>query len=283
MAQEIPTIIRYCTEAGGSYRIFRRIGLKALVRRAWIDTEGDLIKTLSQFDESPLLLFKDGRKIRAGLVDEVFIKRYNYRGIWTSFRRLFKLPRPMRVLAGSVRLQEHKILTPTVLATVRMSRWGLPRHDYLVTDRIQSDQIFCNKLFSEFVQPENYHSFVSGSVALLVDMHNAGVAHGDLNLRNIFCCKEKDGYSGWGVIDLDGCMIYSSGVPEFQRRRELARLVSSFLRSAQEHESGRTLQKSQVLVDFTHEYLERSGYDLSGKALDERTTYLLNRVRPDQK
>ncbi len=277
-------ILDRCREAGGPYQLFRQSGFNGFVHRKWAALGFDPITICADLDTDKAHLIKDRRKIRAGIVDDVFVKCYFHRGVWTSFRRMFKLSRPERVLAGALRLREYEIPTPEVLVAVRQSRHLLPYRDYLVTRELSPLQIGCDKLEVEFAQGDPYRQFVSGSVALLVKMHAAGVEHGDLSLRNIFCRKSPVGvYSDWGVLDLDGCVVYGDEMPESRRRRELARLISSFLRGVRSKTPQLRLDTNSVIFDFARKYQELSGFNLAGSRLDERVGFLANRSRREKK
>ena len=90
MELDIPGILERCSEPGGAYLPLRRRGLDALVQREWQSRGHDPMETAKRLDDSSAHIFKNRKKIRAGLVDDVFVKRYNYRGLWTAFRRSFK-------------------------------------------------------------------------------------------------------------------------------------------------------------------------------------------------
>lgn len=284
MEPDMPGILERCRKPGGPYLPFRQGGLTGLVLRDWQEHGGDIEELLSKLDGQETQIFKARKKIRAAMVGELFVKRYNYRGFGNAFRRMFKTPRPCRVLAGAIRLREYEIPTPEVIAALRSSRWGLPYCDYLVTRGISPLRIFCDKLAGEFSGGDPYRQFVSGIVALLVKMHGAGVEHGDLSLRNIFCRKSPIGvYSDWGVIDLDGCKVWSEELPESRRRRELARVVSSYLRCVRAFDKSLTLDVNTITFDFTRKYQELSGWNLAGSSLDTRIAYLAGRQRKDAK
>ena len=102
---------------------------------------------------------------------------------------------------------------------------------------------------------------------MLVAMHDGGVAHGDLNLRNIYLRPEDlsgygDGYR-WGVVDLDGCSWYSGGVSARVRCREIAR----FATSAAGCYLGSYGKITPELLEFCEYcakcYLEKGGIDLN--------------------
>ena len=224
-------ILDRCRETGGPYLPFRGAARSGRVARVWQVRGGELLEGRPNRPGRDRTNSTARKKTPAAMVGELFVKRYNYRGFGNAFRRMFKMPRPYRVLAGAIRLREFEMPTPEVIAALRSYRWGLPYCDYLVTRGVSPLRIFCDKLAGEFAAGDPYRQFVSGIVSLLVKMHGAGVEHGDLSLRNIFCRKSPSGgYSDWGVIDLDGCTVWAEELPESRRRRELARVVSSSLR-----------------------------------------------------
>lgn len=277
----LPEILETVTE-NGNYVPFEGSGYFGLARRDWVHSGQDPVETLKKIDDPAAGKCKSGRKVYAVIVGDVFIKRYNFQGWWHGFRRLFKTPRPERVLAGAVRLKEFEIPTPEVLVAARQSKYHIPHDDFLVTRVLSIHQLPLDKEVAEFAQGDPYRQFVSGVTALLVKMHAAGVEHGDLSLRNIFCRKSPIGiYSDWGVIDLDGCNLHADEMPESRRKRELARVISSFLRCVKSSAPQIKLDCDTVIEDFTRKYKELSGYNLAGSALDTRVGYLTGRIRRD--
>ncbi|MDR0932363.1 MAG: lipopolysaccharide kinase InaA family protein [Victivallales bacterium] len=274
-------ILETVTE-NGTYIPFEGAGFFGLVKQEWIHAGNDPAEILKKLGDPTARQCKSGRKVFAVVVENVFIKRYNFRGYWNGFRKLFKVPRPERVLVGAIRLKEFEIPTPEVLITARRNRFHVPYEDFVVTREMSALQLPLDKLAVEFAQGDPYRQFVSGVSALLTKMHAAGIEHGDLSLRNIFCRKSSNGiYSNWGVIDLDGCKIHVEEMPEPRRRRELARLISSFLRCVKASAPKIKLDPDTVINDFTRKYKELSGYNLAGSALDERVGYLTGRIRKD--
>ena len=97
MEPDMQGILDRCRETGGPYLPFRGHGLSGLVLREWQDRGGDLDELLAKLDGQETKIFKARKKIRAAMVGELFVKRYNYRGFGNAFRRMFKMPRPYRV------------------------------------------------------------------------------------------------------------------------------------------------------------------------------------------
>ncbi len=277
----LPEILENATESG-NYLQFEAAGYSGLIHRDWKHAGNDPVEILKKISDPGAERCKSGRKVYAVTLDEVFIKRYNFLGWWNGFRRLFKIARPERVLAGALRLREFEIPTPEVLVAARLSKFRLPYEDFIITRRLSSHQLPLDKLSVEFAQGDPYRQFVSGVTALMVKMHAAGVEHGDLSLRNIFCRKSQIGvFSDWGVIDLDGCRLHLEEMPETRRKRELARIISSFLRCVSNRAPKMKLDHDTIIEDFTRRYKELSGYNLAGSALDARVGYLTGRIRRD--
>lgn len=264
---------------GGKYIPFRDNGLHGLVRDGWTfsHTPEALLRYL---DEPGGKICKDRPKIKAVLAEGYFLKRYNTLGFLNALRRAFRTPRPERALLAAEKLRAAQIPTPEVFAALRRSRFGIPQSDYLVTAALTPEECSAHQLASEALIDTDYTPILNGVVTMMVKMHQSGVEHGDLNLRNLFFRRLPDG-SGeeWGVIDLDGCRIYSVPVPFKRRRRELARMVSSLLRTVPELK----IYSGEVLAAFAEKYRELSGCDLQGGALNKRTAYLTERVRKDQR
>ena len=84
------------------------------------------------------------------------------------------------------------------------------------------------------------------------------------------------------MIDLDGCKVYTEDLPESRRRRELARVISSFLRCVREEAPDIKPDVTAIIFDFARKYQELSGCNLAGSNLDARVEYLAGRVRKDQ-
>ncbi len=173
-----------------------------------------------KLDAPEVFLFKDRPKIKAGVVDGFFVKRYNLPGFFTQLRRRFKSPRPENVLAGSLGLEKLGIATPPVRAAlVCQCRWC--RKEYLVTGLLD-EKCRCLHRISE----EECRQFLTGEfIGMVRKMHDTGMYHGDLSLRN--CYISGDGKAG--LIDLDGFTVSTHPVSCRKRASELGRLISSFL------------------------------------------------------
>ncbi|MBP5181997.1 MAG: hypothetical protein J6331_03100 [Lentisphaeria bacterium] len=189
--------------------LFREIGREG---GEYLSTPSGIVSKLCpRLDPAELLaagrLVKDSRTVTAGINGGYFIKRYNRKSLWNSLKRVFQLPRAKRCLAGALKLEKAGIPTPHVLYADR---------SFLVTESLGGSM----EEFSLCVHREWTMDFVP----TLVKMHEEGIFHGDLSLRNIY--RTKEGF--FGLIDLDSVVLYPGKVPLRRQIGEMARLVSSY-------------------------------------------------------
>src|SRR5574344_83082 len=189
-------ILDRCVRDGG-YVPISQGELSGFLLRDRQDEFADLRAAIARFGASPAELCKESAKVRAAVAGDLFCKEYKYRGAWYALRHCFKTPRPFRVLAGAVRLREYEISTPRAIAAAVRLRWGVPLESYLITERISTSFTLCHHLAGEIAGGGGFQNFLSGAVGMTARMHAAGVEHGDLNLRNLYCRKNADGtFSG---------------------------------------------------------------------------------------
>lgn len=178
-----------------------------------------VVEICRKLDDPGIVLFKNSRKITAGLAGGFFVKRYNMPGFFTQLRRRLKKSRTVNVLECTGFLHRLGIPVPQVMA-VTCEFCGLKRRDYLVTEVLAPECRMLNK----FPQDEAWQLLITEVLPMVIKCHDSGFFHGDLNLRNIYI----DGSGRAGVIDLDGSRLFASGVPVRFREKELARLLTGF-------------------------------------------------------
>ncbi len=242
---------------------FAAPGLRGNARKERIPAVAAAVAAL---DAGTARILKDRPKIRAGISDGLFVKRYNFPTLWGRFRHLFRKPRPLTVLEAVHAVAGTGVSTPPVVAWGRKRRYLLPEADYLLTEALPPETRFVNHAL-EKANPSD-EAIISGVTALAARLHRAGIEHGDLSFRNLFIAPE----GRFGVIDLDGCRLWQRAVPRCRRRRELARLISSFLLYRRE------LELLETAVRFCSAYREVAGIELWNEALPRRVNFLLRRA-----
>ena len=175
-------------------------------------------------DSEQAEIIKNRPKIKAGCCGGFFVKRYNLPGFFNQIRSFFKRSRPEIVLEASQILEKNHIHTPQVIAA--LSQMAIFRRcDYLVTAKLSAEQQVV-PAWLEKVSPETMqHALIQNFIPLLVKMHQAGLSHGDLSLRNIYCDAALENF---GILDLDGAKKFSSRRAGKICSAEMARLISSF-------------------------------------------------------
>ncbi len=198
------------------------------------------------------MIRKDRPKVKAGVVGNLFIKRYNLPGKWNKFRYNFLPPRAWRAVAVAERLATAGIATPAVLAALRRRRWLWVDADFLVTESIPEGYAFVPELLPKLSE-EARQELLRHLIDVVRSMHWAGVYHGDANFRN-FYAAEENGIWRVGVADLDGAKLYPGPVPRSRRIREVARLITA-------------AEKLAVFADPEAAVLERYGEAFPHRAL----------------
>ena len=196
-------------------------------------------------------ILKNSRSVVSGFDHDrsCFVKVYRKNGFCRTLKRLLLYPRSRRCLAAALELRRIGIETPAVLLASRYC---------LITEVLTSVQYLTEC-------PERARELVP----LLAKLHDSGIRHGDFNLRNIY--RTPDGK--FGLIDLDGSRLYDGEVPRKVRFLELARLISSYLKSVEYDRTKLPL----ISADFAAEYYRQTKFDLYGPRLLERVVDLAGR------
>ena len=226
---------------------------------------------LPAWDDPGMRLCKQRSRGRAVCGNGVFLKEYVYRSPWQRFRRRFGVPRPFVALEAARRLETLGIPTPRVLAAVRGVAPDGAVHDLVVTEELPSDTVF-GDAFAASPECGGASELACELVPIVCRMHDGGVCHGDLSLRNWY--RASDG--AWGVIDLDGARV-SRRVSRLDRSRELARLASScfVVGTAAEDDSAKL---KRVLEPFRESY-RKCGGEVFRRIFERRSRMLADRFR----
>ncbi len=232
-----------------------------------------------QDGDSRECLLKMSPSVKIGVHDGLFIKCYRQRSALHTLRRSFLMPRPFRCLAGSLHLRLIGAHTPKVFFAQRVRRGAFAFSDALITEPLPAGDVFLSRLVE--MSPEPLLPRLLNSLAVLVaDMHASGMEHGDLSLRNLYALDDggTDRGAHIGLIDLDGCRLYRGDVPARRRRREVARILSSYLRCRR---AGNLPEPDygDLVRSFVEPYENKCGMRLNAARLRKRTEYLAQRIR----
>ena len=219
-----------------------------------------------RIDGKPDAVCKDRAKIRAVLVGDFFVKRYNLPGWWNQLRRPWRGGRPERVLLVTETLLAHELMAvPVVAALSEKSASGI--RDYLITEIFPAGMCEADKVLPLPGSDDGgWQQLLTGILPVVAQWHNAGVEHGDLNLRNI--CVTAD-FSQVCPIDLDGGIIHRRRLPPGAVVRELGRLASAFFLAYQ------GIPPETLAADICRSYHDLTGLSCDRRQVLKRMNYLL--------
>ena len=178
-------------------------------------------------------IMKDSRTTTAGVVklsngEEVFIKRFNNKGFIYTLKYLFREARPFRVWKAAWAFEQNNIPTPLPMAAMADYKNGIPQNAYLirhVVPNIISTLDFFAKLKDD---KELEESYLSDIVAMIANMHNAGIYHGDAKCSNIYIEQSEAGTYQYGLWDLLSNIVTKLPTNRDLREKELSHIAWSY-------------------------------------------------------
>ena len=229
-----------------------------------VDSPVNLFESAVLFRKDKVRVCKSNKKITSAVTEDVFIKCYFYNNLGSQFRHKIRISRARHSTLCALAVKKAGVATPAPWGFFREYGVFLPLRDYLFTDVLPPDTVFMTRYVCEAPE-ESAHKIVE----CMAKLHDNGIEHGDLSFRNIYITDTGEA----GVIDLDGCRLGKAPLNNSVRTRELARVISS---AAQNNPSLPLDEFKRMFLEF---YRKHCSTDLSGSALDSRTSYLYNRRR----
>lgn len=246
--------------AQGRVLLVRREEDSAALRACLADLDAALAKAR---------IHKDSRSTKAGTLHlddgrEVFIKRYNNKGLRYTLRYLFRRSRPFRAWAAAWACERNGIPSPRPLAAVAVRRAGVLREAWLI--RLAVSDPVSTLTYAEQVlrKPRLRDDFTGQVCALLAKMHAVGIGHGDPKLSNIYA-QNDNGEFRYGVWDLDGATLAGKPSAAVTRSTDLARVVSSLVDVAAR--LNRPLRPEPLVDSFLATYGDLSGIHLNRQSV----------------
>ena len=180
---------------------------------------------LFEIPQDPVHVFKHSKSCFAaewkipGMAESIFYKR-NPRKNWKYLLRyLFQKPRVFRAAKVTEHLLKAGIPTPDVYFCGMKRKFFLPVCGCSASEFLRG-AVPVDTLMKEASTLEEILQITERAARLLAEIHRSGVYHGDFKLFNLY---ELDGK--FGVIDLDGSIIFRKGVPFSYRKKDLIRLA----------------------------------------------------------
>src|SRR3972149_5898830 len=135
-------------------------------------------------------------------------------------------PRPFRELATTVEARRRGVPTLEILGACVERVWGPFYRGWLVTRELKGGDGFWAALQNEAYSEKGGMSLLQSVARGVRSMHQQGVYHGDLNLKNIVVRREGDAIKSY-LIDFDKARLFSGRVPAERARKNLRRLLRS--------------------------------------------------------
>lgn len=217
-------------------RHFRKGNVEAIINPVFQieDIESIVLEPEKYLLQSKSL--KNSRSVTAGIWKSdnqkpFFIKRYNRRGIFHSFRYVFKECRAFKSFKTALRFNEHGITCPAPIAALKENFFVFTQKSYLFLEAIENIIPTADFFQEAFKNPELSDIYIHNIAAILAKIHNANMSHGDTKLSNFFvsCPTETDIFNcKFGIWDFDSATIFSTQISERAIRKDISRTLASF-------------------------------------------------------
>jgi hypothetical protein len=164
------------------------------------------------FKDQQVLLFGSATLELENGTQAVIVKQQGYRAVWRRIWHCF-YPGPLHHAWGAARaLDVRGIPNPKALALMVQYRHGLPATAILITERIVGARTLHEELIDqcspqEFKDHGNIDKLIASIAKLTRRLHDSGIYHRDLSLKNILVSKNDSGGYSFHVIDLDSIVI----------------------------------------------------------------------------
>ncbi|MCM1021771.1 MAG: lipopolysaccharide kinase InaA family protein [Muribaculum sp.] len=142
------------------------------------------------------------------LTPEVAVKRFKPLGVLRGmFYTFVGQSKSQRCFNYAVELEKRGISTPKPIACVQVKQNGILRYCYYICECCELPAIKDGVHWEDKYDAGMAEDFA----AMAAKMHEAGIAHGDLNCDNVLYQKENDGHYSFMLIDINRMSIYPAG------------------------------------------------------------------------
>ena len=221
--------------------------------------ENGVTESDGSFSREPGARFYHGRgrpvsvPLRGKEGERMVIRHYHHGGIFRHLTRdifLGRPFRPLRELRASEWLRARGIETPEVLAVIINKKGLLFYQGEIITREIESSLDAKACFFDSPPGEEEARRQAIRSLAKLVaKLHEEGVDHPDLNLKNLLLQRKSDNEFKAYILDLDRVRIRSN----LSRRRK-ARILCRLKRSVEKFNREQLVINREDMKYFLQEY-----------------------------
>ena len=186
--------------------------------------------------------------------------RFYNKVFYSRLRYIIQPTRDLWAAWIAKKLENSGILTPKVYAIGQRKNLGIITDTYIITEALLDAQSLHDFVY---MRPNDALSILERGGKAIRQLHNAGVTHGDAKLANLYLQNEKIGF--W---DLDSAKIFKGQVPKMLILEDLARFLSSFLRTVDESSTHKNIPVNISIGQVCNILAESYGIE-SKELLDE--------------
>lgn len=224
--------MKWCLGNNSFFSAFRDDSLKIHIKKEWLNNK-QLIRIVSSpdafLDNDRGIILKNGKTVKAAKIDtedgkSIFLKRYNKKGFFHTFKNIFRHSRAEHVWKTSWGFELRRIPSPPVIAYIEERKYRVLKRSYIASEFIENAAAL-STLFSQsqpILTPEEKLSVLNAVGKELRTMHALGCLHGDVKWSNILIKKTNTRYKCL-FTDLDG-----SKIRKHLSNREIMRELSRF-------------------------------------------------------
>ncbi len=183
-------------------------------------------------------ILKDSRTTKAGIVkvynDDIFLKKYNNKGLKFTLRYIFRKARAFRAWKAAIKLKQLNISTPKPIMAMQKKRMFILKAGYLYTETL-NNLISIEDFFKIAMKDENiFADFANTTMSYLKKLHNNGIEHRDFKINNIYLQKVSDKKFYFGLWDLDSLKIQTKEISKKKCEKDILRLARSLTEICEE-------------------------------------------------
>jgi tRNA A-37 threonylcarbamoyl transferase component Bud32 len=259
----------------GNNRLFLRDtsnGLVVCLKREWDKATGihGIISSPDDFlDGEGARVLKDGRTIKAGVVElkgggRIFLKRYNRKGLFHTFKNIFRASRAQRVWEKSYGLELRGFNVPRPIAYMEERRFRILKRSYVISEFL-SGAVNLNEFIGQQVMSDDERAEVISALGREIGrMHRFGWFHGDLKWNNILVNETSGRERAFYFLDIDG-----SKIKRDLNLNDVSRDIGRFFREMERYGLG-TDRKHLFLSAYLRQNRTGLSYDNFVKAVERR-------------
>ncbi len=161
--------------------------------------------------------------------ENVLVRSYRHGGVLGRFTGDYFFtwpPRPFKELAAVEEARRRGVMTLEVIGAWVERVWGPFYRGWLVSREMEGARDLWAVLRGELYAGKSMDALLKAAAQSIQRMHQKGIYHGDLNLKNILVRLEENRLRCY-LIDFDKATLFSSATPPRKAQKNLNRLLRS--------------------------------------------------------